>query len=247
MFNLELGNRLRTIVDMVPDCDCVCDVGTDHGYVPIWLVGNNVSKRAIATDVNEGPAQIARENIFQFRMEDLIDVRVGDGLGPVNAGECDAAVIAGMGGHLIKDIIFDSLEKCKSMSCLVLQPMSKQEVLRKFLYDNGFDIVSERLAAEEDKFYVIMSVAFTGHNKAVPEINFYVGEALIESQDPLLPAYLNKKINKCNMILNNLKNNSSHISRAESVDVAGDGASSSAFAHQMWLLNGYITILESLR
>jgi tRNA (adenine22-N1)-methyltransferase len=203
---IELYGRLNTIADMVRKCELLCDVGTDHGYIPIYLVEKGVVQRAVASDVRPGPIAIARNNILQNGFENKIDARLGDGLKTVKVGECDCAVIAGMGGVLIREIIKASFDTCTKMKQIVLQPMNSQEELREYLYNNGFDILNERLVQEDKKLYIVMSVVYTGVRKEVPEINFYIGERLIANRDPLLPVYLDKQIKTCNKILGEMSN-----------------------------------------
>ncbi len=188
-----LTNRLKAVADMVKTGVSIADIGTDHAYVPIYLVQNKLVSRAICTDIKEGPCSIARENIKKNALADVIEVRCGSGLSVIRPHEVHTAVIAGMGGELIADILFSSRATADSIVQFVLQPMTAPEELRLYLYENGFQILQEVLAKEKDKYYVVLQA---DHQKTdVPELEYlYVGKKLIENKDPLLEEYLHHKI-----------------------------------------------------
>ncbi len=143
--------RLQMIIDLVSQ-NSIADIGTDHAYIPIKLASTGVIEKAIATDKNEGPLKIAEENVIKYGLENKIGLRLGEGLKPINKGECELVIIAGMGGKLIGDIIEDDLEKSKSFK-LLLQPMNAQAELRKRLINMGFMITKESLSCEGFKVY----------------------------------------------------------------------------------------------
>ncbi len=143
--------RLQMIIDLVSQ-NSIADIGTDHAYIPIKLASTGVIDKAIATDKNEGPLKIAEENVIKYGLENKIQLRLGEGLKPINKGECELVIIAGMGGKLIGDIIEDDLEKSKSFK-LLLQPMNAQAELRKRLINMGFMITKESLSCEGFKVY----------------------------------------------------------------------------------------------
>src|SRR5690554_6508909 len=95
---MNLSPRLQIIANHVPK-DSICgDIGTDHAYVPIYLIQNNICNGIIATDINRGPLEIAKEQIEAAGYKDQIETRLGNGLKPIKPGEVDCVVIAGMGG-----------------------------------------------------------------------------------------------------------------------------------------------------
>src|SRR5665647_630512 len=136
---MDIGVRLKVIANMVEECDTIVDVGTDHGYVPIYLVKNGVIKKAIASDINRGPVEKAKNNIMLNKVCDQISCRLGVGLSTVKKGEVQVAIIAGMGGNLIRDIIENDLEVVKGLKYMILQPVQNAEVLREYLYNTGYD------------------------------------------------------------------------------------------------------------
>lgn len=135
----------------------IADIGTDHAYIPIYLIENKLAEYVIAGDICKGPVKIAEENISNHNLSDKIEVRLGSGLSILKKGETDTIIIAGMGGILISEIIDADIEIARQCS-LVLQPMNAQYELRKYLIKNGFKITDEDIAVEGFKVYNIMNV-----------------------------------------------------------------------------------------
>lgn len=207
---MDLKGRLKLIAQKVPECDRVCDIGTDHAYIPIYLIQNHVCKKAIAADVGQGPLSAAEENIRSHKLEDRIETRLGDGLEPIAEDEADVIVIAGMGGILIKDILERDIAKAKKAKGLVLQPMNALEVTREWLYVHGFEILDEELTNEGEKIYNVIVCKWTGKRNKVEKINYYIGKKLIERRDPLLPVYLEKKLRQVKGVLKEMENTRDH-------------------------------------
>jgi len=229
---MELKGRLKLVADMVPACETVSDVGTDHAYVPIFLIEHKICKKAIATDVKAGPIDKARKNILQYKMENFIDTRIGDGLEPLDDKEIDIIIIAGMGGLLIRNIISKSFKRAQIAKKLILQPMNAIEVLREWLYKNGFDISDEGLAQEDGKIYNVLAVEWTGLCKQFDEVYYHIGKKLIEKHDPLLKEHLERKLRQFDKAINGL-------SMAEKKDVE-------AISGKMKLREDTVKILKNL-
>lgn len=151
-----LTERLQTVKNLVENSDVVLDVGTDHGYVPISLIMEKRANKVIAADINKGPLLNAKKNIRLNGLIDKIELRLGGGMTPVELGEIDTVIMAGMGGILIADIIKESYDKACAVKKLILQPMYSQDYLRKYLVENGFRIKKEYLARENEKIYNII-------------------------------------------------------------------------------------------
>ena len=151
-----LSERLMKITECIKGCGTIADIGTDHGYIPIYCVLNGLCESAIACDVNVGPLNAAKENIAKEGLSDKIGTRLSDGLDALKKGEADAIVIAGMGGFLIRDILERGADKIEKNTLLILQPMVAMAELRQYLYKNGYDIFDEKLAREDTKFYNII-------------------------------------------------------------------------------------------
>lgn len=158
-----LRPRLRKIISHI-NGPTAADIGTDHAYVPIELIYREICTKVIASDIRQGPVDIAKYNIEREGISDEIEVRMGPGLSVLAPKEVDDIIIAGMGGELIRDIIKSDYEIARR-SRLILQPMSAQYELRHYLIENGFKIVSEDISTEGLKLYNII-IAEAG--KSVP-------------------------------------------------------------------------------
>lgn len=152
-----LQPRLRAIADLVPAGSRLADIGTDHGYIPIDLLLSGHIPSAIATDIGQMPLNHARHTAQCCGLSEGIDFRLGDGLAPLAPDEADVIVIAGMGGDNIADILTAS-PWAREGPLLLLQPMSKAEVLRAFLPEHGYCVEAERLVADKGKLYPILTV-----------------------------------------------------------------------------------------
>ncbi|WZL74661.1 class I SAM-dependent methyltransferase [Clostridiaceae bacterium 35-E11] len=211
---MKLTPRLSTIAKLVPKGAVVADIGTDHGYIPVYLIENKIAKKVIAADINEGPLLSAKKTIKSNKLENFIETRLGNGLAPIAAGEVDIVIIAGMGGLLIRDILRNHSEVTKSVKQFILQPMVAQDELRKWLIEHAFKIVKEQLVREDHRIYEVMVVE-QGKQTAEDEIYFEIGHKLIENQDPLLEEFVQKHIRKQQMILKNLQGQKSEKAKAK--------------------------------
>jgi tRNA (adenine22-N1)-methyltransferase len=189
-----LSPRLALVASFVRNNTQVVDIGTDHAYLPVWLALTNRCSSCIAADIKTGPLGHAENTVKKYNAN-TVKLRLSDGLTEILPQEADDIIIAGMGGELIISII----ENCKwlddSNKHLVLQPMTAQDELRQGLYENGFEILSEAVAKESNKLYVVMSVCYCGV-KDTPKKLFCITGKLFESDDPLAKEYIAKKIEK---------------------------------------------------
>lgn len=206
---MELKGRMKLIADKVNPCSIVCDIGTDHAYIPIYLVSRKVCNRAVASDVRKGPILIAEGNIAHYGLSDRIETRLGNGLDNIKKSEADVIIIAGMGGMLIKEILAQGFEKAKKANRLILQPMNAAEVVREWLYENGFEISDEELAQEGEKLYTVVVAKWTGKVRRADDTDFLIGEKLIERIDPLLHTYIIRKIKELEVMIDGLQKSSS--------------------------------------
>lgn len=159
---------MQKMADSVGKDDIVADVGTDHGYIPIWLIQNEACKDVILADINSGPLEKARENIAKYIPDRSFDLRQGSGISVLNQAEADTVIIAGMGGILIRDILSDDLEKTKSFSKFILQPRNHSDVLRKWIGEIPWlSVTDEFLAKEAGKLCEIITVE---HSSCAKEI-----------------------------------------------------------------------------
>lgn len=189
MGELELTPRLRQAAQWVPQGVRLADIGTDHGHLPIWLMLHGRIQSAIAADLRPGPLSRARENARRFAVTG-IDFRLCDGLSAMGAEECDAVVIAGMGGENIAAILAAAPWTADGRHTLVLQPQSRPEVLRRFLMDHGYAITREALVEDRGHLYPVLE-AGAGEMKLTPG-QLHCGVKLL--RDPLWDRYLIEKI-----------------------------------------------------
>lgn len=217
---MEISLRLKTIASMVDKCDCIVDVGTDHAYIPIYLVKNNICKSAIASDINKGPIERAENNIRTKGLSNSIECRLGAGLNPIKPKEADGAVIAGMGGNMIKDILEESQEVFKLLDFLVLQPVQNPEVLRKYIYDKGYKVLEEGIVFDENKFYEIIKIRYDNNPEKLEPIYYEIGKDLIDKNHKLLSEFINYKIDIYNKILIYIKEDTEG-AKARKKDIIG--------------------------
>ena len=189
MRKLELTPRLRLLADWVPPGARLADVGTDHGYLPVWLRLHGRVVSAIACDLRKGPLDRARETGRTYGAEG-IDYRLGNGLEVVSPEEADAIVIAGMGGENIAAILARAPWTADGRHTLLLQPQSRAETLRAFLADNGYAIRREVLVEDRGTLYPVMEAG--GGRMSLTLGQLHGGAALLH--DPLGDRYIIEKI-----------------------------------------------------
>ncbi|NLL04687.1 MAG: SAM-dependent methyltransferase [Clostridiaceae bacterium] len=198
---MVLKGRIKFIANMIPECTILSDIGTDHAYIPIYSVKNQICKKAIACDIGEGPVAVANRNIKRHGMEDRVVTRIGSGFKPISEEELDVCVIAGMGGILITEILQEDINKAKKANKLILQPMNCIELVREWLYLNGFEITDEGLINEGFRIYNVIVAQWTGKIAKKELVYYYIGEKLIEKKDPLLKKYINRRIDLMDRVL----------------------------------------------
>ncbi|VUX11016.1 tRNA (adenine(22)-N(1))-methyltransferase [Streptococcus constellatus] len=153
----NISKRLRKVASFVPQGAKILDVGSDHAYLPIYLMQQERIVSAIAGEVVEGPYQSAVANVADNGLADKISVRLANGLAAFDAeDQIDVIVIAGMGGRLIADILANGSAKLASVKRLILQPNNREDELRRWLCGHNFQIIEEAILEENGKFYEIM-------------------------------------------------------------------------------------------
>ncbi len=182
----KITPRLKMVAGLVPNCNLVADVGTDHGYLPIYLVKYGICQRAIAADVNEGPLSAAEKNTSLTRVKDKIQTVLSDGLKNIEKADC--VTICGMGGELIISILEHRKE---NMTRFVLQPQRSVDVLRYYLAENGFEIKKEAIAKEGDKMYCAFYTEFTGKAYEMTKKEALIGKYEAFEDKTLYEEYVN--------------------------------------------------------
>ncbi len=153
----QISKRLAAVADYVTEGNRLVDVGTDHAYLPIYLLEEGRIPSALAADVRKGPLERAKENIAAHGLSNRIETLLSDGLKKINT-DYESLVLAGMGGRLIRDILAADLKKSASFREIILEPQSDLQALRAFLREKGFRIDRENMVLEEGKYYPILHV-----------------------------------------------------------------------------------------
>lgn len=189
---MQLSKRLSMVASMVEETGCLADVGTDHGYVPIFLIEQEKIACAIAMDINEGPLKRAKEHILEHGLQDRILVRQSDGVAQLKEGEAQSVVIAGMGGLLTIQILQQGRAVLKEVKELILQPQSDIFLVRRFLQEQEYQIVDENMVEEDGKYYPMMRVV---HGKMEPwtEVAYHYGKYLLQKKDRCLLSFLERE------------------------------------------------------
>lgn len=200
---MQLSKRLQAVANLVTPGKRLADIGTDHGYVPIWLYEQGRIPSALAMDLREGPLQRAKEHIRMHGLDEKIKTRLSDGLEKLLPGEADSIVIAGMGGMLVVKILTQGQAVLDSVQELILQPQSDLDAVREYLHRTGFVIVQEEMVFEEGKYYPMMK-AVHGENTDDRKIWFLYGRLLLENRHPVLKSYLQKEYDSCCKLLEKL-------------------------------------------
>lgn len=184
-----MNKRLELIASILPHGRGFADVGTDHGYLPVYMAQHGYSGKIIASDINEGPLSTAVASARQAGVEDRICFRLCDGLDGCGSEELDTVVIAGMGGDTICGIL-DRADWVMSRDILlILQPMTKAEVLRYWLTNNDFAICGEWLIEENGEIYQILSARF-GARTPLSDAELFTGKYELAAGNALFPVQL---------------------------------------------------------
>lgn len=199
--SFTLDNRLALCASFVRTGTRLADVGTDHAYLPVMLAAEGKLSSAVACDVRQGPLENAKASIRQNGVEQLVRAVLSDGLDNVCPEDAEDIVMAGMGGELIAAIIQRTQWLYDSSRRLILQPMTRMETLRSFLYENGFLIEQEKACVSGKKCYSVMCCHFDGVRRSSSKKEQYIGKL---DQDPsweakqyirMIKEKLQKKIN----------------------------------------------------
>lgn len=184
---IPISPRLLCCASMLKG-NVICDIGTDHAYLPAYLIQSGKAKQVIATDVKQGPLNSAQGTLKRFHVEQDIKLILSDGFQKVPSKGITDVVIAGMGGETIRDILAaPSAAFIRKNVNLVLQPMTKAEVLRTWLAENGFEVTRET-AVKDTHVYTVMQAVYTGEVRAITPAQSYLGK--LRKNDPLTKIYI---------------------------------------------------------
>ena len=195
---MELSKRLQAVADLVTPGYTIADVGTDHAYIPIYLVEKGIVQRAVAMDINEGPLDRATEHIKENKLENQIQTRLSNGLQHLQKGEVDTVILAGMGGKLMINILNEDFNKTNSLKECILQPQSEVFKVRTFLLEKGFLFIEENMVLDDGKYYPMMKVIPPEKIEEIKpvfwsEIEIRYGKLLLEEKNPILKQFLERE------------------------------------------------------
>lgn len=196
---MNIGNRLEAISRLVPYNCLLADIGTDHAYLPVFLLLENKIKGAIAGDIVEGPCKAAANTVSMYNMKSKVQVRLGSGLSVLQPGEVDCISIAGMGGSTIVDILSTDIEIARTAKRLVLQPQTGAKGLRRWLLEHGWSIIDEELVWENKRLYEIIVAEIC--NEKPPyydDVVLEIGPVLLSKEHSLLKNQFEKLLDGYN-------------------------------------------------
>ena len=201
---MNLSPRLLAVAELVRNGARIADIGTDHAYLPAYLMMSGRVVSAIASDIGIGPLENARDTVIRYNLQDKIDLRLSDGLAAINQEEVDYICICGMGGELIAQIIDNASWVKNSKIHLILQPMSAVDDLRIYLADNGFTVNTEKLVKDSGRIYCVMDVTYSGEIfEYLPEYPF-IGNIICDSE--LAEEYISTHLKRITKHINMLSN-----------------------------------------
>lgn len=207
-----LTKRLEAIAEIIEEGETMADIGTDHGYLPMYLSKEGICPHVIMTDVSKGSLKKAKENCEDICPGETFDLRLGNGLKILEENEVDDVVIAGMGGVLISDILGKDMDKSKAFKKIIMQPRTAQGRLRHWLIKNGFAITGEKLVREGRFICEIITASYGEVDEDMkledgPDSIFWEMPIwLAKSGDPLVQEFIERKIERENRILTSMGN-----------------------------------------
>lgn len=183
-----LNKRLKAITELIEPCEVLMDVGSDHGFLPLYLLLNKKIKHAIIGEINQGPLEQAKKN-FRDYANLSVSYLLSDGL-KQNNQKLDAVVIAGMGYETIEHIILQDIEQFKSISQILIQSNTKNDQLRQFLNDNHFSIIDESIVKDRKYFYPVIKVKYDQNKQLLNKSEILFGPILIQKNTDIFKDYL---------------------------------------------------------
>lgn len=186
----ELDTRLFAAAELLGTGNTLADIGSDHAFLPIYMLKNQRIAHAIITDINDMPLKNSMDHVNQYRMQNYCEFRKGSGLEIIKDGDADLISICGMGGDLIATIIKNGIDTAKSAEKLVLQPMTNHALLRKNITEMGFRIIDEKMIRDRHLFYQIFSVQKGDEKQYKNEIDFEFSPLLRYNKDETMREYI---------------------------------------------------------
>lgn len=206
---MELSKRLQAVANLVTEGLYVADIGTDHGYIPIYLIETEKTPGVIAMDINRGPLARAKDHVAKYHLESYIETRLSNGLDALDKNEVQSVIIAGMGGGLVIRILEQGRELWPSVQEFILQPQSELAKVRTFLETQGFHYIDEDMVYEDGKYYPMMKVTRIQGMGQKRNISYHdeellYGPLLLGKKHPVLRSFLEKDITVKEQVLHSL-------------------------------------------
>ncbi len=195
-----INKRLETIAHMIQKCMVAADIGTDHAFLPIYLIENGIAEKVIASDINKAPLDSALKNIKSRQLEDRIELVLSDGLSNINE-DCDVIIIAGMGFYTCNHILDEADEKLDNCKQIIIEVNKDVDKLRKYLSDNDFIINNEEFIREKGHDYIIID-AKKGKHHDLNEKEILCGPILMQKKNKDYLEYVKRQIEKIDFIIN---------------------------------------------
>lgn len=191
---MRLSSRLKMAAEMVRKGVIAADIGTDHAFLPVYLVLNGVCPSVLASDINSGPLKNAADTVKSFSLESKISLRLSNGLNNIFENEAQDFIFAGMGGTLIARLADEAGWLKNESKRLIIQPMTRAEDVRQYLCENGFKILTENAVEEDGRVYIAMCAEYDGIERSFSPAYFYCGE--LNTENPAAKKYINAQINR---------------------------------------------------
>ena len=200
-----LNKRLIKAAEMLGNVKSVADIGTDHAFLPIYLIREGICERVIACDIATGPLSVAQTNITKYGLLEKIELRLADGLKGLKPMEVRGITVLGMGGETIADIIEDAPWVKNPEITLILQPMSCDDRLREYLHKNGFEIEKEQAVESQGRVYTVMRVCFSGAKVTVGPEYKYIGK-LLDNPDATAVTFIKNRLKSMKTCIKDIEN-----------------------------------------
>ncbi|USS92764.1 class I SAM-dependent methyltransferase [Fructilactobacillus ixorae] len=202
----HLSKRLQAVAALVPSVPKLVDIGSDHAYLPAYLLQRQVIQTAIAGEVRQGPLANAQREITKLGLEAVMQARLGDGLTVLAPDEqVDVIVIAGMGGELITEILTRGQAQLRQHPVLVLQPNVDENVLRRWLQANHYQITAEQLVEDAGHFYEMLRAEFLPNPPALTKTELEFGPYLVRERSAIFRHKWQERLHKSELILRRLQ------------------------------------------
>lgn len=222
---LNLSDRLLLMAQNVTKCETMADIGTDHGFLALYLIEKNICEHAVLADISRGSLDKAEANVEQFiaymgdsNVRDRFSFRLGSGISVLEPGEADVVCIAGMGGALITDILEADLKKARTFATYILQPRNGQVKLRRWLETHNFE-TEKNLLVREGKFICEIIVAHPRQDECIlpprfaSDLPYEFPEDLFLHNEALATEFAHWKLNLDLSILESIGNRDPERSR----------------------------------